>query len=248
MITAIIMAGGYGERFWPRSKKSTPKQTLSIVSDKPLIQETVERLEPLVDRKNIYITTGKHLYESIQNVVPDVNFILEPMRRDSAAAIGLASIFVEKIDPSATLIVIGADYYIKEKIKYQQHLRFATELAQEDKIVTIGIEPTRPATGFGYIHMGRKIAQSNGIIAYTVQKFVEKPKLDIAKQYLESGEYQWNSGMFIFRIPVILEAFKTHMPKLHVALEAIKASNFDEQVIYENFKKLRRISIDYGIM
>jgi mannose-1-phosphate guanylyltransferase len=242
------MAGGYGERFWPRSRKSTPKQTLSIVSEKPLIQETVERFEPLIGQSNIYIITGEHLYETIQRVVPDVNFILEPMRRDSAAAIGLAAITIEKKDPNATLIVVGADYYIKDKMKYQKHLRFATELAQEDRIITIGIEPTRPATGFGYIHMEEEIAQSQGIRAYKVQKFVEKPRLDIAKQYIESGEYQWNSGMFVFRIPVILKAFKTYMPKLYTALEAIRSANFNKKAIYENFEKLQRISIDYGIM
>ncbi|MFX0209047.1 MAG: sugar phosphate nucleotidyltransferase, partial [Candidatus Hodarchaeota archaeon] len=115
MIAAVIMAGGYGERFWPRSRKSTPKQTLSIVSEKPLIQETVERFEPLISQSDIYIITGNHLYETIQRVVPDVNFILEPMRRDSAAAIGLAAITIEKNDPNATLIVVGADYYIKDK-------------------------------------------------------------------------------------------------------------------------------------
>ncbi len=249
MIAAIVMAGGYGERFWPRSRKSSPKQTIPIVSDKPLIQETVERFEPLIDKKNVFIITGTHLHESMCKIVPEVNFILEPMRRDSAAAIGLAAITIERKNPNATLIVVGADYYIKDKVEFQRHLHFAAELAQkEEKIITIGIEPTRPATGFGYIHMGKEIAQSDGITAYKVQKFVEKPKLNTAKEYLESGEYKWNSGMFVFRVSVILKAFKVYMPQLYTALEAIKSANFDKQVIYDNFEKLQRISIDYGIM
>lgn len=249
----IIMCGGYGERFWPKSRQATPKQTLSIGTNKPLLIEAVERAAGLVDFSKIFISTGAELEMPFKSFLKDynVNYIIEPMRRDTAAAIGYTSmILAEKLGRNAVVAFVGSDYVIPNKKDFQNHISAAFELARRDNvIVTLGINPSRPATGYGYIQKGEKLEDPiAGFEAFKVKAFKEKPNEDLAEDYLDSGDYFWNSGMFICKIGVILHELKEFTPKLFNALEKMAESKFEEKTVNELFEKLEKISIDFAVM
>jgi mannose-1-phosphate guanylyltransferase len=249
---AVIMAGGVGSRFWPRSKKKLPKQLIKIFGEMTMIQATVDRLSGLIERENIYIITNElqrpEVIEQLHNV-PEANIIEEPFGRNTAACIGLASVIIKAKDPDAVTIVLPADHIIKEKDKFLETIQDAAKFANEAKgLVTIGINPTRPETGYGYIQINDKEVSKNIFKVYT---FAEKPNYATALRFLESGDFLWNSGMFIWRVDVILEEIKNLMPDLHEGLTKI-----EENLSNPNFKielanvygQLKKISIDYGIM
>ena len=249
---AVIMAGGVGSRFWPRSKKKLPKQLLRIFDDKTMIQSTVDRLTGLVDEKHIFVITNSvqrpEVIKQLKNV-PEENIIEEPFGRNTAACIGLASILVKAKDPNAVTVVLPADHIIKEKEKFLETIKNAAEFADQSKgLVTIGINPTRPETGYGYIQINDKEVSNNIFKVYT---FAEKPNYATALRFLESGDFLWNSGMFIWRVDTILHEIKNLMPDLYEGLTKIESAldktNFNEELI-NVYGQLKKISIDYGIM
>jgi mannose-1-phosphate guanylyltransferase len=252
MNIAVIMAGGYGERFWPLSRISKPKQCLPIISDKPIIIETVDRLKPLF-QENIYISTVSNLSLQIKKIYPKAKFILEPASKNTAACIGLSIISLMKQNNDPIIFIETADHYYKDKNSYLNNIKAGIEAAEkENKIILMGIKPTTPHTGYGYIHTGKKFNIKNNINEeipiLEVMEFKEKPDLKTAEGYLRSGDYLWNSGIFIFRASVMLEEIKKYMPNLHKALIKIKDSNKDDDVLKKEFENLEKISIDYGVI
>jgi mannose-1-phosphate guanylyltransferase len=249
---AVIMAGGVGSRFWPRSKKKTPKQLLKIVGEHTMIQATINRLSGLIENENIYVITNELQRQEVINQLPDVpteNIVEEPFGRNTAACIGLASIIIKAKDPDAVTIVLPADHIIKDEEKFKQVIENAVKYANESRgLVTIGITPTRPETGYGYIQINDKQVAENIFPVYT---FAEKPNYATALRFVESGDFLWNSGMFIWRTDVILDEIKNLMPDLYEGLVTIEKSlsspNFKEE-LKSVYAQLKKISIDYGIM
>ncbi len=247
MLNAIIMAGGFGKRFWPASRRNKPKQCLPIISSTPMIKETVQRLLPVIRKENIFISTGASLETPIKQILPDVNYIIEPIARNTAACIGLSALKVMQEQPDAVMFIETSDHVYNDVNAYHEHILKAAEMAEKGKIVLIGIRPSHPHTGFGYIQQGDLI-EGDKIKIYEIKKFREKPNLETAEEYLESGDYLWNSGMFISKCSVMLNEIKELMPELYQGLMKIKDSNFNEKVMHDVFQKLKSISIDYGIM
>ncbi len=251
-IYAVIMAGGIGSRFWPRSKEKTPKQLLKIFGDKTMIQETVSRLEGLVEKNDIFIITNKVQKLEIQNQLPELpadNIIEEPFGRNTAAAIGLASTIIGSKHKDAVTIVLPADHMIREKDEFHNTLLTAAKFAYDQKgLVTIGIVPTRPETGYGYIQIDENEISNE---VYKVLTFAEKPNYATAVRFLESGDFFWNSGMFIWRVDTILEEIKLYIPELFEGLEVLSKDlntpNYDKTLV-NVYGQLRNISIDYGVM
>jgi mannose-1-phosphate guanylyltransferase len=251
-IYAVIMAGGVGSRFWPRSKEKTPKQLLQIFGDSTMIQATVQRLDGIVKKENIYIITNKIQKPEIIRQLPGVpteNVIEEPFGRNTAACIGLASILIENKSSDAVTMVLPADHIIKDVQEFHRILNKAAEFAYRSKgLLTIGITPTRPETGYGYIQIEERSVTDN---IYKVYTFAEKPNYATAVRFLESGDFLWNSGMFIWRTDVILDEIRNYMPDLSDGLNQIKNDlNSDryEETLQKVYGQLRNISIDYGIM
>ncbi|MCG6960391.1 MAG: mannose-1-phosphate guanylyltransferase [Ignavibacteriaceae bacterium] len=251
-IYAVIMAGGIGSRFWPRSKKKCPKQLLKIFGDHTMIQDTVKRLNGLVENENIYIVTNKQQKAGILTQLshlPLNNIIEEPFGRNTAACIGLASILIQKKDPDAVILVLPADHIINNDKEFHNTLLNAANFANDSKgLVTIGIPPTKPETGYGYIQIDEKEVSDR---VHKVLTFAEKPNYATAVRFIESGDFYWNSGMFIWRADVILEEIKNYMPDLHDGLikiqDSIDSKKFQETLM-NVYGMLKKISIDYGIM
>ena len=249
---AVIMAGGIGARFWPRSKKQSPKQLLKIVGDSTMIQETVQRINGLVPKENILIVTNEIQKPGIVEQLPDIpieNVIIEPFGRNTAACIGLASIIIQQRSPDAITFIMPADHIIKDSDKFLETLKTAAKFSSENQaLVTIGIQPTRPETGYGYIQIDEDSGKDN---VYKVLTFAEKPNYATAVNFIKSGDFFWNSGMFIWKIDTILEEIKILMPDLFEGLIKIKEqlNNPDFQnILSEVYGHLKSISIDYGIM
>jgi mannose-1-phosphate guanylyltransferase len=251
-IYAVIMAGGVGSRFWPRSTEKRPKQLLKIFDDKTMIQGTVDRISSMVDNENIFVITNKIQKPEIVNQLPDIpkeNIIEEPFGRNTAACIGLASLIVQNKQNDGVMIVLPADHIIRDTKAFTDTLNSAVNFSYKSKgLVTIGITPTRPETGYGYIQIEEK-EEDTGI--HKVSTFAEKPNYSTAVRFLESGDFLWNSGMFIWRADSIMEEIQMLMPELYEGLIEIKQSlgqpDFDK-VLANVYGKLRSISIDYGIM
>ncbi|MEB2355184.1 MAG: mannose-1-phosphate guanylyltransferase [Ignavibacteriales bacterium] len=249
---AVIMAGGVGSRFWPRSKKKMPKQLLNIFGDDTMIQATVKRLTGMVENEKIYVITNELQSSEIKKQLPDLpveNIIEEPFGRNTAACIGLASVIIKAKDPDAITVVLPADHIIKDVDEFKNIIENAARFANESKgLVTIGMKPTRPETGYGYIQIDDKPVADN---IYKVFTFAEKPNYATAVRFVESGDFLWNSGMFIWRVDVILDEIKNLMIDLHEGLVDIEknlfANNFKEE-LKNIYAQLKKISIDYGIM
>lgn len=255
-ITAVIMAGGKGERFWPKSRKSLPKQFLSLTDDgKTMIQLTIERLKSLVNIEDVYIVTNKDYKSLVKEQIsgiPDENILLEPIAKNTAPCIGLAAMHIKKKYDDAVMLVLPSDHLIKYNEIYIDTLKEAVNVAKEDdNLITIGITPSYPETGYGYINFGRDENDMKRNNVYRVKRFVEKPNLETAKEYLSSGRYLWNSGMFVWKATTILDDFKEYLPDIYEGLNKIYNSignnNYDE-ILIDEFSKFRSESIDYGIM
>lgn len=251
-IYAVIMAGGVGTRFWPRSKEKKPKQLIRIAGENTMIQDTVKRLEGLIDAKNVFVITNKVQKLRVKELLPHIppeNIIDEPFGKNTAACIGLASVLVKSKNPDAVTITLPSDHLIKDEEEFRKCLLGAAEFAYKSKgLVTIGITPTRPETGYGYIQFDEKGIDKN---IYKVLTFAEKPNLSTARQFLESGDFLWNSGIFIWRVDSILNEIKQHLPDLYDGLEKIEESigtnDFERQLVHV-YGQLKSISIDYGVM
>lgn len=251
--TALIMAGGKGERFWPRSRVTLPKQFLSLTDDgKTMIQLTVERISPLVELEDVYIATNKNYKELVKQQLPGIpeeNILCEPVGRNTAPCIGLGAVHVAKKYDDAVMIVLPSDHLIKNNDIFIETFENACNIAEEGaNLVTVGITPNYPETGYGYIKYDAYAKSGAG---YEVQKFVEKPDLETAKSYLEDGTYLWNSGMFVWRVSTILDCFKAYMPSTYEGLMTIKDSvgtSEQDTVLEKEFPNLESQSVDYGIM
>lgn len=253
-ITALIMAGGRGERFWPKSRKHLPKQFLSLTDDgKTMIQLTVERILPLVPIENIYIATNKDYKNLVLQQLPSLpeeNILCEPVGRNTAPCIGLGAVHIAKRFGDAMMMVLPSDHLIKFSNMFLNTLKDACIVAEkDDNLVTIGITPDYPEVSYGYIKF---ISASAGYEkAYQVDRFVEKPGLEVAKEYLKSEEYLWNSGMFVWKTSSILLNMKKIMPEVYDGLMRIQAAigTADENIVLEKeFQDFVSQSIDYGIM
>lgn len=251
--TVLIMAGGRGERFWPKSRKDLPKQFLSLTGDgKTMIQLTVERLLPIIDIEDIYISTNADYKDLVLEQIkglPKENILCEPIGRNTAPCIGLGAMHMSRKYGDAIMYVLPSDHQIKFDKMFLDTLEEASHIASKDKnLVTIGISPTYPETGYGYIKFDPH--QSEGR-AYKVERFVEKPDLDKAKEYIETQEYLWNSGMFTWKVSSILSHMEDLMPdtyaRLCVIADAI-GSDKEREILEEEFTKIESKSIDYGIM
>lgn len=258
---AVIMAGGFGTRFWPRSRKGIPKQFLDIYGDKTMIQQTLDRFGGLVSGEDTFIVTNAMqvgiLKEQISSYgVPDKNIIAEPIGRNTAPAIALATLFIKKYTPqkmNETMFVLPSDHLITDFNAFRENLYFASEIAQKTgDLVTFGIPPTYPATGYGYIQKTEndlKTGSENSV--FKVKTFAEKPNYETAERFLESGEFLWNSGMFVWKVSRILEELERFMPEMMKVLNQISdeiGTEKQEVAIIEAYSKIRGESIDYGVM
>lgn len=249
------MAGGKGERFWPKSRQNLPKQFLCLTGDnRTMIQNTVDRILPLVDLEDIYIATNRDYKALVREQLPGIpeeNILCEPVGKNTAPCIGLGAVHMRKKYGDAVMLVLPSDHLISQPKLFRSVLRNGISVAQESSaIVTLGISPTSPDTGYGYIQYNTDTATAWGN-AYHVARFVEKPNLDLAKQYVASGDYLWNSGMFIWKVSTILSKMETYLPENYQLLTEIEASigtPSQEKVLNESFGRMQSISIDYGVM
>ncbi len=251
--TALIMAGGRGERFWPKSRKSLPKQFLSLTEDgKTMIQLTIERIRPLVRMEDIFISTNRVYRELVLEQLPEIlpeNILCEPVGRNTAPCIGLAAVHMAKRYDDALMIVLPSDHLIKYNQMFLNVLKEGCGIAQKAaNLVTIGITPDYPETGYGYIKFRPEESDGN---AYAVERFVEKPDVETAKEYLETEEYLWNSGMFVWKVSTIMDNIRTALPDLYEGLVKIGetlGTEKQEMVLEKVFPEFESVSIDYGIM
>jgi len=252
---AVIMAGGTGTRFWPRSREEKPKQFLSILDSKTLIQMTIERLTPLIDKKHIFLVMNPQQQTQLLAQLPDFipeQIILEPFGKNTAPCIGLAAIHLQVLHPDSVMVVLPSDHIIRDVKTFHQALQIGEEMAiKSDAMITIGITPNRPATGYGYIQHSEKALHSDGISVYKVKTFAEKPIFETAKLFLKSGDFLWNSGIFIWKTATILREIRSHLPELYIGLEKLQKTigkvNYPKQ-LERFYRQIRSISIDYGVM
>jgi len=248
---AVIMAGGKGTRFWPMSRETFPKQFLKLIGERTLIQETIHRLDGFVKADNILIVTTGPQRDIVQwqaaEVCGQVNCVVEPEGRNTAPAIALAAFKLHKRNKDAVVLVLPSDHYIMESDRFRETLLGALPIARKGRLVTFGIKPSKPETGYGYIKTGKKLSSN----AFDVERFVEKPNLRTARGYLKEGSYYWNSGMFLFRAGDMIEEMRTHMPEMHKAFSAVSRhlnTPKEDAVLAEVYPTLKEESIDYGIM
>ena len=251
----LIMAGGAGTRFWPRSKTAKPKQYLNIVDDDSLLQSTIKRFSTFTETDNIYIVSGKNqadVLEEQTTMLPQKNLIYEPVGKNTLPCIGLAAMFAEKENPEGIMVVAPSDHLIENDTIFKDTVLAAAKIADEkDGIVTIGITPNYPATGYGYVKTAINITGSEKIKQFKVERFVEKPDEKTAAGYLKQGGFYWNSGLFIFKISVFLDSVKQFAPELYSDLRQIQATlgtpTFN-QTLDTIYRAVKSISVDYGIM
>ncbi len=256
MLYAMIMAGGAGTRFWPASRKHTPKQMLKLAGERSMIQSTVDRLAGLCPPENLMIVTNQILVDSIAEQLPEIpksSIIGEPAKRDTAPCIGLAAAWVAAKDPGATMVVMPADHVISPDDVFQDSLNHAASLVESDptRIVTFGIKPTYPAEVFGYIESsGDSIADAK-LPSFEVVRFREKPDTQTAEEFLAAGTFYWNAGIFVWKAKTILEALEKHQPEMFSHIQNIAAAigtdQFD-QTLQTEFTAIKGTSIDYAVM
>jgi mannose-1-phosphate guanylyltransferase len=256
MLHAIIMAGGSGTRFWPKSRRDRPKQLLRLAGESTMLQQTVARVEHLVTPDRVLIVTGADQAEATRAQLPDLpveNVIAEPCPRDTAPCVALAAGIVAGKDPDGTMIVMPADHVIEPVEAFQATVRAAVAVLDDDPaaLVTFGIKPTRAETGYGYIERGDQIETREGISVYRVVQFREKPDRATAERFLAAGHFVWNSGIFVWRARTILEALRVHRPQLAQGLEPILhalGTPEQPQALARYFPRLERIPIDKAVM
>lgn len=262
---SVIMAGGGGTRFWPLSRKKMPKQFLNLTGRDTMVNETIDRIAHNVPKENIYIVTNVSQASLMQEVteghLAPNRILAEPAARNTAACIGYAAVEIQKKYGDSIMCVLASDHYIKDTTAYSEVMEFAMKLAEEtDQLVTIGIKPTTPATGYGYIKYNKKVKEvghtigtvsQKRITAYPVSDFVEKPSLSTAKSYVEQGCYLWNSGMFVWKTSVILKYFEELLPDIYECLMEIEqaiGTGKEQETIERVYPTIPKISVDYGIM
>ena len=251
---AVIMAGGGGTRLWPLSRKSKPKQLLHLIGEKSLFQISVNRLQGIFPLERVYVVTVAEQVQELMEQCPEIptqNYIVEPMPRGTAAVVGLAAAFLHKNDPNAVMAVLTADHLIKNEEGFQDLFAAAHDVAVDNYLVTLGIQPTYPATGYGYIRNGDPIGSYRGVDVFDVLEFLEKPDQTTAQSLVADGNNSWNSGMFFWSVEQILGEFARQMQDLYSSLMRIQAdmdSDRAEQTIQSVWSSVEPETIDYGIM
>jgi len=257
----IIMAGGRGERFWPVSREKTPKQLIALLGKRSFLQQAVDRVAPIVPMKNIIVITNEVQAPEVRRQLPKLpreNVVAEPVGRDTCAAVTLGAALVGSRSTMGVMAVLPADHVIPEEKKFQQILIDAFDLASRGQvIVTIGIRPTEPATGYGYIHVGEPLPPPQGVKRYKTtffkaQRFVEKPNFERALEYVNSGQYRWNAGMFVWSFVTITQGLEKHQPEMAQACQrwfkvAAKAPKL-AKLLAKEYPEIKKISIDFALM
>ena len=259
MLHAVIMAGGSGTRFWPESRESLPKQLAKLVGERSMIQATVDRLAGHVPPERILVVTNRRQAAAIAEQLPELppeSILAEPCKRDTAPCVGWAALRLLREDDDATMLVMPSDHVIRPTERFHDAVDVAVELVNEahDRLVTFGIRPSYPAESFGYIERGQPLpirSPSSEIRAYHVERFREKPKADVARQYIESGRFYWNAGIFIWKARAIADALREFQPELFSHLETIArahATPDHDSVLDGEFAAIKPISIDYAVL
>lgn len=257
----IIMAGGKGERFWPLSRETMPKQLLAILGKKSFLQEAVERVLPLVPAKNIFVITNEAQLPEVRKQLPKIpkaNLVAEPIGRDTCAAVTLGAALVGSRSTTGIMAVLPADHVIPDEKKFQQVLSDAFDVASQGQaIVTIGIKPSEPATGYGYVHVGQELptppgAKKTKTTFYKAERFVEKPNFETALEYVNSGQYRWNAGMFVWSFVTITNGLEKHQPEMFAACQRwFKVAGNPTKlakVLAKEYPDIKKISIDFALM
>ncbi len=254
-IYTLIMAGGSGTRFWPRSKTQKPKQYLNIFGESSLLQDTIKRFATFTEKENIYIVssaTQAKVLEEQTPMLPKQNLIYEPVGRNTLPCIGLAAMYAERENPDGIMVVSPSDHLITNNQLFEDTVLAAVKIADKrDGIVTIGITPSYPATGYGYVKTKEDITGSEKIAQFKVERFVEKPDEKTASEYLKQGGFYWNSGLFVFKVSVFLEAVEKFAPELYADLRKIQTDFGNptyEETLDTIYRAVKGISVDYGIM
>jgi mannose-1-phosphate guanylyltransferase len=255
MVCVVIMAGGRGERFWPKSRAAKPKQFTDITGTGNMLFLTYKRVIKLVAPEHIFVVTGNDYRAATLESLPELpedNIIIEPEGRNTAPCIGLAAVVLEKRFPGSVMVIVPADHYIFDEEKFIADLRTTIDLALDTGgLVTIGVRPSRPETGYGYLQTGEEVSTANNKAAFKVTRFVEKPNYDMAVKLLAEGNYLWNAGIFIWTTTAILKAFETYLPEMYKGLTEIKDRLMDSdfaEVLARVYPQFPKVSIDYGIM
>lgn len=254
-ICAVLLAGGRGTRFWPRSRTRTPKQLLNIVGSETMLRQTVARLTSLIPPQNIWVVTNCDQAAAVHReipLVPPKNILAEPVGRNTAAAIGLAALHLARQHGDALMAVLPSDAYVRDVARYRRLLRSALDQAgTPGNLVVLGIPPTRPETGYGYIERGASVGKTHGVRVFAVRRFREKPAIAAAQKYAASGKYFWNAGMFMWRVSTFLENLRQFLPATHDALQrlarTIGTRNYD-LTLHRVYPRLENISVDYALM
>jgi mannose-1-phosphate guanylyltransferase len=250
----MILAGGSGTRLWPLSRRNNPKQLLSLVSGDSMYRITIERLSPLIPRERIYVVTNPEMAELLRErepLIPDANYVIEPSPKDSGPAAALGMAHIHHRDPSATVALLSSDHYIGKIDDFQRTLKAASQVAQDGSIVTLGITPSFPSTGFGYVERGELLGSFHGLSAYRTVTFAEKPSLEIAQQWIQDGKHSWNAGMFVMMCSTALHEYQRQQPAFGVALgeleQAIGSEKFGS-VLTQVWDIVPKKSFDFAIM
>ncbi len=254
MLHGIIMAGGSGTRFWPRSRRNYPKQFLKLTGDRTLIQQTFDRCRPLIPTERMWVVTNQRLAEKTKEQLPELperNLLLEPQGRNTAPCVGLAAIHILKQDPDATMLIVSADQSIQPDEKFREVAEKAASVVEEspERLVLFGIPPSYPATGFGYICRGAPLSGHPG--AYEVKRFQEKPNRWKARWYLWTGRYYWNSGIFVWKAKTILEQIQKYEPDIYerlCRLQDVLGTDQWQSTLEQEFPQMKSISIDYAVL
>ena len=256
MLHATILAGGGGTRFWPRSRQQRPKQFLTLGGERTLLQQARDRIEGLLPAERTWVITGQAYQGETGRQLPELpqdRIVGEPCGRDTAPCIGLGAALIARHDPAAVMLVTPADHVIEPVREFERAAHVASRMAEEhpSALITFGIPPTFPSTGYGYIHRGAEIGQRQGISMFRVQRFEEKPQADRAERFVASGEFFWNSGIFVWRVAAVLDELRRQQPKLHDAVRRI-ADAWDTPrryaVLRQEYETLPKVSIDYAVM
>ena len=255
MLCALVMAGGRGSRFWPLSTDEKPKQVLNLIGEDTMIQMTVNRIKPLIPLERIFVCTGEKYVDLVKEQLPELperNIIVEPEGRNTAPCIALSALIIERYYKDAKMVVLPADHLIKYEGKFRKALSKAEEFVElkKEAIITLGMEPSRPETGYGYIKCADQVHASDNVVIKKVEKFVEKPNMQKAKEYLADGTYLWNGGMFIWSCANIVEQIKKYSSATYEALNKISSIEEKDIQIFidENYKNTEAISIDYAVL